>query len=799
LEKKTGANIFSMFGDGTNYWKFNMRGSHIEFIIIANGFNTTRTLKAEHKWILRIREAKPTVFTQWIAEHCPANQGIKRKLSGGIVQTQFVFQTSYGENDFFNAEVSVLGEDSIANQRSMGGKINSFEDLLKRGNLPDDDREVPNWLKIKNRQFDDVDVSHNTVDCLIELTSPEFNELVSLADNGLLFTWLSTLSEREMERFYRYCDEVVQLAEGHDGPGARAQFESAMDGVDIEKIPDEHRARATLELPLMINHAKNIYHKTLAFQTFTKQDNFDGYYDDCHTDGWEIGYGMYEGLLVKIIWGEMKYIPDHFEQVLDKFKTFYDEENEEHKRFFVHLCGRFGMLIATLNRLVVMTQERNTSLNWFTGKMVEYDLVGSLEISISQSKLLTTDQKLINFLTTTFLGICDENEDNYLSSLICVVETLFEWYPLNREACEYAMVEMMKSVAIKEVNVENANSFIDFFGELPRLYAVLSYDHIYELKELICHTLANEKPLDNKVFEQEGVKNKLILLNYLVDMEDLYYESGPSETTSEKVIYKSSVGSLAEVSAVELELKSKGFVKSAEGQDQKDIPSGEYVIVSLANVRPRRNGEVQYRIGWAGSREMVALNLERERKQAEKEKLDQLYVLPLAEYIKLYNTFESRQDLEKAGLWNHSVIIDQSWNRYASVIKNKQAGYIGWDESTITPDIFDMSQEIPVWFEKVNGEFLSVGIPTHLLKLKRLDHEQLRVAPEKLYRLIGYDTYDYSNYFIADFGSFSEAEKGLKLELQSLSRANSSTLFLYNDQGDCLMKGSIEDGVETMQ
>jgi len=28
------------------------------------------------------------------------------------------------------------------------------------------------------------------------------------------------------------------------------------------------------------------------------------------------------------------------------------------------------------------------------------------------------------------------------------------------------------------------------------------------------------------VFEQEGVRNKLILLNYLVDMEDIYYESG---------------------------------------------------------------------------------------------------------------------------------------------------------------------------------------------------------------------------------------------------------------------------------
>jgi len=32
-----------------------------------------------------------------------------------------------------------------------------------------------------------------------------------------------------------------------------------------------------------------------------------------------------------------------------------------------------------------------------------------------------------------------------------------------------------------------------------------------------------------------------------------------------------------------------------------------------------------------------------------------------------------------------------------------------------------MQQEIPVWFEKVNGDCLSVGIPAHLLTLKRLD------------------------------------------------------------------------------
>jgi hypothetical protein len=31
-----------------------------------------------------------------------------------------------------------------------------FKDLFKRGSLPDDERVVPNWLKIKNEQFVEV-------------------------------------------------------------------------------------------------------------------------------------------------------------------------------------------------------------------------------------------------------------------------------------------------------------------------------------------------------------------------------------------------------------------------------------------------------------------------------------------------------------------------------------------------------------------------------------------------------------------------------------------------------------------
>jgi len=393
-----------------------------------------------------------------------------------------------------------------------------FADLLKRGNLADDDRAVPNWLKIKNRQFDDIDFSHNTVDTLIALSSPEFNEFVSSVNHDMLLVYLSTMSGDEMQRFYSYLENEVTIETQSQDETARTIFENLMRNIKADEISDEQKARATLETPLMINFSKHIYHAITDFIEYASKDYYSYEAEDT--------FAMYEGHFSKIIWDKMNFIPDHFEQVIDHFQGFYDEDDEEHKKFFAHLANRFGLLIATMNRLVVKTENRNSSLNWFTGKMVEYELVPDVEISISQSKTLPSDKKLINFLTTTFAGICDESDDNYLSSLICVVQALFEWYPVNREACDYVMVEMMKSVAVKKVNVENANDFIAFFEELPRFYDVLSYDKIYELKELINHVLANYKPQDNVIFDNPEVKNKLILMNYLVDMEDLYFDSG---------------------------------------------------------------------------------------------------------------------------------------------------------------------------------------------------------------------------------------------------------------------------------
>ncbi|MDD3477243.1 MAG: hypothetical protein PHI38_10270, partial [Sulfurimonas sp.] len=406
-------------------------------------------------------------------------------------------------------------------------KINCFEDLLVRGNLPDDPRVVPNYLKIKNAQYDDVDFLNNTVDELIKLDSEEFNELVSQTDNGLLFTWLSTLSDVELQRFYDYNDKVVKLENGAEA-SSKEQFEKAMESINKDEITDTQRARATLQMPLAINYAKEFYIKTITFRMFRTYDYFKEYQDEKDA--------RFEVTLSNIIWDEMKYIPEYFEQVLTLFRDFYDEKSEYHQKIFKHLATRFGALIATLNRIASLTQTKQDSINWFTGEMIKNDLVPPLEISVSQTKKLENNKKLINFLTLMYAGICEENEEHYISNLIEVVYTLFEWYPANSDACEYALKEMMKSVALKNVSVESANRFLEFFEDLPRFYKVLSYEKIMNLKELINHTLATYKPLDNKIFKQKGVKNRLIVLNYKIDMEDLYYESTQDKIEENSIV-----------------------------------------------------------------------------------------------------------------------------------------------------------------------------------------------------------------------------------------------------------------------
>lgn len=388
-------------------------------------------------------------------------------------------------------------------------KLETFHDLLKRGNLPDDDRHVPNWMKIKNDQLDTVDVSANTVDAIVTLSSEEFNEFVSNAHHEMILVYLSTLSDPELQRFYRYLDDSVSV---QGNSSARAEFENAMKKLEGAEISDKSKARAMLELPLSIAYGKTLYHNTLRFRSDIAKNYFDYESDDI--------FKFYEGNLTKVLYKEMKYIPTSFEQILGHYRDkAYDANDERHRQFTDHLVKRFGYIIYAIYKLNFLSQLTNAAPDdnafaWFVEAFMQNK---PLDISGLEEK-----DPLAYYIGTLYDAIGNQDDDLYLAALIRVTVELFRYYPLHKEACEYALVEMMKSVALKEVSINNANSFISFFEVLPSFYDKLDFDTIYALKEKINHTLAEYKPQDNKVFGEEGVKTKMVLLNYLVDMEDLW-------------------------------------------------------------------------------------------------------------------------------------------------------------------------------------------------------------------------------------------------------------------------------------
>lgn len=113
LERKLKRNIYSMFGDNVNYWRFATPLGNVDFIICATNFNLKAPLKTSNTWLLRIREEEPCTFTHWISSHFPQGCAVTRNLIGGYVQVQFPSSALNSDSDFFKAEVSTLTDDDF--------------------------------------------------------------------------------------------------------------------------------------------------------------------------------------------------------------------------------------------------------------------------------------------------------------------------------------------------------------------------------------------------------------------------------------------------------------------------------------------------------------------------------------------------------------------------------------------------------------------------------------------------------------------------------------------------------------
>jgi hypothetical protein len=106
-----------------------------------------------------------------------------------------------------------------------------------------------------------------------------------------------------------------------------------------------------------------------------------------------------------------------------------------------------------------------------------------------------------------------------------------------------------------------------------------------------------------------------------------------------------------------------------------------------------------------------------------KEKID-LTKIELVDYLRLFPTPTCQRDLERMGLWHAKVWVMEVPSHYESILKESQSGTIGWSYP-VSADIFDMDIELPVIFEKTNGETLSLGVDAKLLVLEKEERERL--------------------------------------------------------------------------
>ena len=71
----------------------------------------------------------------------------------------------------------------------------------------------------------------------------------------------------------------------------------------------------------------------------------------------------FEITLSNIIWEDMQYIPDYFEQVLKLYRDAYDENSEYHQKIFEHLAKDLVILFLHLLNL----------LNFWKIKLIQFN------------------------------------------------------------------------------------------------------------------------------------------------------------------------------------------------------------------------------------------------------------------------------------------------------------------------------------------------------------------------------------------------------------------------------------------
>ena len=387
----------------------------------------------------------------------------------------------------------------------------ALDALIAQGRAANEAVSLPAWFKIKHDLYEDVDITQNRADTLISLTKTQFLRLFSEASTGLFFTYLHTLNETEQERFYSYLETTVKKMPLIDDTDARTWFADAFKLTQDEAIDDEQKARATLEMPLLVSHIRHIDAQAKSLDRYVRTITQSTHETDKAISDIE------PALLKTLFLHTLHDIPGTVETRLQRFKDLYNAQHPTHRNIAHHLARNYGMLFYTL-RPVMQGEGKDEATAWFLESFEE-----SVNAADKQGK--TCDERLVASLAYLYASILRQDEKDYLYALLDTAHDVMRFYPLNHGALLFVLGELLKNIASADLDIGTANAVLSLFENLPRFYDTLSYDKVTELKALIAYHISESNPLDHPIFNDAHAKPKMILLHYLTDTEDMHYQA----------------------------------------------------------------------------------------------------------------------------------------------------------------------------------------------------------------------------------------------------------------------------------
>lgn len=501
-------NITEELKDKLNFAKVDLE----DYITFFETAKTEQNLVEMGLWNAKVGVVKLPSGCDEIIEDNIGNIGWEYPVSADMfdmsIELPVIFKKKNGEYVTLGIkhEDIILEDRNILNDMTLPikkeSKIKDFEDLLKRGALPDDDRDVPIWLQIKNETYKTIPSTKNIIDDIVSLDDDEFMEYMNKTVNkNIFFTVLTQAKDEELNILFEFLDK------GQEGLSLQFKNQITQHHEKVKEMEQEQIDFALMVISLYPAQAKNTYHQLLRLHQDMNQSNFSK--DDEKL--FEFEYAMNS-----LFWHSTE-LHQEMKLFISLIREQYNNDNLKDD-FCIHIASKFMPFLASLNQTyqgeITKLEE---DLQWFMDTFLNEDL------EVLRDDTMTHQLILLQHLRLE--AIFDKNQEEYLDHTITVVRYMMAYYPYLKNSGFYYLDEVMNFVGHKEITIENANAFVEIFEVLPAFYHNTSYENIIEFKEFVNKRLATWKPQDNEIFNDERVtKHKMVLLNYLIDMEDLYFD-----------------------------------------------------------------------------------------------------------------------------------------------------------------------------------------------------------------------------------------------------------------------------------